>query len=132
MPPIPVKTAVKLRVPQIRVLQVLAELDPGLGMTRARLSDICGNRTGVVVGRAIGYSDPVKRAAFEQTKDGGGRPGKPCPSLLTLDYVKEFVLDLDGITEVHIAITSQGRQALKAIGDIQLPEIHDSYADKRS
>lgn len=120
----PVK--VNLRVPQLRVLQVLATLAPGLGMTRARLSDVIGNKTGVVAGRAVGYSDPTKRSAFEQTKDGGGSPGKPCPSLLTLGLVTETVLLLDGgIEEVHVQITDSGRQVLADLGNVKLPPLRD-------
>lgn len=127
-PPTAPATTTSLRVPQIRVLQALATLPPGLGMTRARLSEVTGNRTGVMVGRAVGYSNPAKRTAFEQTADGGGSPGKPCPSLLTLGYVKERPLDLDGLIETHVILTDAGRQALEALGDIVLPQMGDSYA----
>lgn len=126
--PPPAKPAVKLRVPQIRVLQVLVGMVGGL--TRAKLSEVIGNRTGVVVGRSVGYSDPVKRAAFEQTKDGGGAPGKPCPSLLTLGYVSERTLDIDGVSETYVSATDAGAEALAALGDIKLAPMgqRDSYA----
>lgn len=111
-------------VPQIRVLQVLARAKGPL--SRLKLSDKIGNKTQVVVGRAIGYSDPVKRAAFEQTKDGGGSLGAPSPSLLTREYVREVSIEVeDGINELCIIITSEGREALESLGDIQLPPLRD-------
>ena len=112
-----------LRLPQVRVLQVLAAAKGPL--TRSKVSSRCGNKTDVVVGRAVGYSDPTKRSAFEQTKDGGGEPGKPCPSLLTLGYVTEVEVDLDGVSETGLLITDKGRRALKALGELQLPPVHD-------
>lgn len=124
-------TVVKLRVPQIRVLQALAQLTAG-GLTRATLSEIIGNKTGVVVGRAVGYSDPAKRTAFEQTKDGGGSPGNPCPSLLTLGLVEEKEVDKDGLAVAVVSITELGRQTLSSLGTIDLPPIRDSYEDYRN
>lgn len=123
--------SVKLRVPQVRVLQLLTKLVPGSGMTRATLSNHLGNKTGVVVGRAVGYSDPALRATFEQTKDGGGSPGNPCPSLLTLGLVRERKLWIDGLVEVHVVITDLGRQVMDQLGDVKLPAIRDSYAGSR-
>ena len=113
-----------LRLPQVRVLQVLASVARGT-LTRTKISERCGNKTNVVVGRAIGYSDPEKRTAFEQTKDGGGRPGKPCPSLLTLGYVREVEVDVDGVTETGVVITPSGRKALEALGQVDLPPMKD-------
>ena len=103
-----------LPTPQIRVMQVLARAKGPL--TRAKISDRIGYQTGVVAGRAIGYSDPDKRAAFEQTKDGGGSPGNPCPSLLTLGYVREHALDIDGLVETGVELTPKGRQAYHDLG----------------
>jgi hypothetical protein len=57
---------------------------------------------------AIGYSDAKKRAAFEKTKDGGFRP-----SLITLKYIREVELDIDGAKERGLLITPLGREALK-------------------
>ena len=115
----------KLRIPQVRVLQALCQLLPESGLTRQALSDIIGNKTGVVVGRAVGYSDPVKRAAFEQTKDGGGSPGKPCPSLLTLGFVREREVDVDGIADTQVIATAAGRSAFLALGKVNLPPVKE-------
>lgn len=107
-----------LRLPQVRVLQVLSQAKGPL--TRGKISDRCGNKTQVVVGRAIGYSDPEKRVAFEQTSDGGFTA-----SLLTLGYVREIPLDIDGIEETAIAMTDAGRRAFKALGKLSLPPLRD-------
>ncbi len=107
----------ELRVPQIRVLQVLVA-NPH-AMTRGEISEQTGNKTDVMVGRAIGYSDPVKRAAFEQTKDGGFTA-----SLLTLKYVTEHRLEIEeGVFETRYNVTPAGRKALANLGDIELPPI---------
>ncbi len=107
-----------LTIPQIRVLQVLAKSKGPIN--RAKISERCGNKTTVVVGRAVGYGDPEKRAKFEQSKDGGFRP-----SLLTLKYVRETELDIDGIKETGVEITHRGKVALAKLGRINLPELRD-------
>lgn len=112
----------KLPIPQIRVLLALLGADGPL--TRADLSELIGNKTNVVAGRAVGYSDPVKRLAFEQTKDGGGSPGKPFPSLLSAGYVREEVLVGD-ITETVIHLTKEGRSIAEQLQDIELPPLRD-------
>lgn len=108
----------KLTLPHIRVLHALA--NSGGPLTRGRLSSKIGNKTNVVVGRAVGYSDPEKRARFEQTKDGGFTA-----SLLTRGYVEETELDIDGLIEMAVAITEEGRQALEELGDLDLPPLRD-------
>lgn len=112
-----------LRVPQIRVLQVLTKSKGPL--SRSAISVKCGNKTTVVVGRAVGYSDPARRATFEQTKDGGGSPGSPCPSLLTLGYVKERELDVEGVSETVLELTPKGAKAFQALGKVVLPPLRD-------
>lgn len=117
MPVVPPKSKAvdQLSRPQQRVLEALFNANGPL--TRTVLSAICGNKTQVMVGRAVGYSDPIKRAAFEQTKDGGGSPGNPCPSLLTLGYVEEIALDIDGLIEVAVKLTASGRLIAQQIVD---------------
>jgi len=110
------EVAKELSIPQLRVLRILeASRGP---INRARISAKCGNATHVVVGRAVGYSDPAKRASFEQTPDGGFRP-----SLLTLGYVEEIPLDIDGVTEIVLSLTKRGREALERTREIQLPPL---------
>lgn len=110
----------ELSIPQIRVLRALVASDGPL--SRAKLSDRTGNETQVMVGRAVGYSDPIKRAKFEQTKDGGYRK-----SLLSLGYVRELTLDIDGLKEVVVELTPAGRLALVRHKDVKLPPIRSSY-----
>lgn len=90
---------------QVRVLGVL--IDSGGSLTRAKIADRLGV-SGVYVGKSIGYSDPVKRAAFERTKDGAGTPESPMPTLLTRGYVSERTLDIDGVSEIAVSVTQLG------------------------
>lgn len=110
-----------LSTPQLRVLRVLGAAKGPL--SRSEISRRCGNKTVVVVGRAVGYSDPAKRLQFEQTKDGGGTPGQPYPSLLTLVYVVEKELDVDGLKETVLELTLAGREALEEAKTIELPPL---------
>lgn len=105
-----------LPIPQIRVLLALKGVVGGL--TRTRLSEIIGNKTSVVVGRAIGYSDPEKRLAFENSKDGGFTP-----SLLTRGLVEEVTLDIDGVNEVVFRLTAEGKAMLPILESIPLPDL---------
>lgn len=107
-----------LPVPQIRVLRALVGTTGG--MSRAALSIKIGNKTNTVVGRAVGYSDPEKRAAFENSKDGGFTE-----SLLTRGLVAEVPLDLDGVTEVVIVLTQEGRKMAEELKDLELPALRD-------
>lgn len=107
-----------LRLPQIRVLNVLAK--KGSALSRSKISQLCGNKTTVVVGRAVGYSDPVKRKAFESTKDGGFTK-----SLLSLGYVREIELDIDGAKETAIEITASGKKAFDKAGVTKMPALRD-------
>lgn len=115
-----------LTVPQVRVLQMLATIRGRGALTRTALSERIGNKTTVVVGRAIGYSDPEKRAAFERSADGGGTSEKPCPSLLTLGFVEEVEVRVaDGPPELGVRLTPQGREALKACGKVNLAPLKE-------
>lgn len=107
----------ELSIPQIRVLRILGEHG---AMTRAKISDKCGNQTNVVVGRAVGYSDPDKRAVFENTKDGGFRE-----SLLTLRYVEEIPVSVEGVEELLLRLTPAGRDAFAATECIELPPLRN-------
>lgn len=117
MPLIRRKVRRGLTLPQIRVMRVLYRARGPL--TRTKISERCGNRTTIVVGRAVGYSDPVKRRAFEQTRDGGGSPGNPCKSLLTLGYVREKELDIDGYAEIVIELTAAGRRVYERLPKVE-------------
>lgn len=113
-----------LALPQVRVLHCLASARKGAGLSRAELSRRIGNKTNVVVTRAVGYVDPDKRAAFEQTNDGGHRP-----SLLTLGYVEEYPIDIDGVAELVVRLTDAGRKAFEALrdapGGLELPPLNN-------
>lgn len=115
-----------LSVPQIRVMLALAKAHGPL--TRTKLSNRIGNKTTVVVGRALGYDDPEKRTRFENTKDGGHRP-----SLQTLGYVKLLVLDIDGLLENAYELTDTGAAMIPELKLLQLPrELRDSHAIHRA
>lgn len=108
-----------MTTPQIRVLQILKAAKEGGGLSRGEISRRGGYDTPVCLSRAIGYSDPDKRRAFEQTKDGGGEPGKPFPSLITLGFVYESEIDVEGLKETIVSLTPAGVAAyedLKAKG----------------
>lgn len=116
-----------LTLPQIRVLQVLVRAkkrNKGL-LTRSKISEVIGNKTTVVVGRAIGYSDAQKRKKFEQTKDGGGAPGKPRPSLLTLGYVREIDINEVDLVETAVEVTAKGERAFAKYAGAKLPPLRD-------
>lgn len=114
------RTTDGLPIPQLRVLQVLLAAKGPLA--RVRISEKCGNKTHVVVGRAIGYTDPKRRANFEQTKDGGKRA-----SLLTLGFVRERRINVEGVWELVVELTDEGREyAMSVIDDINsLPPLRN-------
>lgn len=120
-PPAPRKRRHKLSLPQLRVLKVLSEANGPL--TRRKIAVRIGQNHQVYVGRAIGFSDPEKRAAFERSKEGGGRPELPNYSLLSLGYVIESEIDVDGVTETGVSITETGRQAFAEAGVDDLPPL---------
>lgn len=109
-----------MNTPQIRVLRTLAAAYGPL--SRSKIARKVGTEAEHSVRWAIGYSDPVKRAKFEQTKDGGYRK-----SLLSLGYVRELTLDIDGLKEVVVELTPAGRLALVRHKDVKLPPIRSSY-----
>lgn len=116
------KSSDGLRTGQLRVLQFLAPYD-GLA-TRGTIADGLGC-SDVYVGKMLGMSNPESRAAFERTKDGGGSPDNPCPSLLTLGFVREVELDVDGVTERSYEITPAGRAGLSLVKPGDLPPVRD-------
>ena len=110
----------ELTIPQIRVLRALAASTGPL--TRMKLTTRIGFETDAAAGRAVGYSDPLKRARFEHSRYGGFRK-----SLLSLGYVRELTLDIDGLKEVVVELTPAGRLALVRHKDLKLPPIRSSY-----
>lgn len=106
-----------LSLPQLRVLKRLQKSTGGL--TRAKLAEEIGvNET--YIRWAVGLTDPAKRVAFEQTKDGGFRK-----SLFSLGYVTEEKLEVpeDGINEMLVSLTPLGKQVLADLGDLDLPPV---------
>lgn len=105
---------------QVRILQVLAARG---WLTSAKISTLArthrSNQTRVW---GIGYSDPEKRRVAEE-KSG-------IPSLLTLGFVEESVLDVDGLQECCYSITRAGREWMKQNG-VESKEDHreDSLED---
>jgi hypothetical protein len=107
----------ELRVPQIRVLQVLAAaLGP---ITRTRITERCGYKWPTIVADSLGPSDPSKRQAFYESRSKKTSIGTP---LFALGYAREVVVDVDGVSELGIEITPEGRtalaEALKKVGDL--------------
>lgn len=96
-----------LSIPQLRVLEVL-HICGGL-MSRVRISKEV-QKSSTYVGRVIGYSDPDKRKAFRDNTTLGKAVGVP---LLDRGYVTEIELDVDGLSELCIQITPEGRRAYK-------------------
>lgn len=117
LPSMPPRRRHGIPIPQIRVLQALAAVGRG-SLSKTELSEHLGLATTVVVGRAIGFSDPEKRRALEQTAEGGH-----CPSLLTLGYVRQLHIEEDGALLTTYQITAAGRAALKDLGPIDLPPL---------
>jgi hypothetical protein len=102
-----------LSVAQLKVLALLATCRGP--MSRTNIGDRLNKlgvgyvRAGIIVGEAVGYSDPVKRKKFEDSKAGGS--GKK-PSLLTLGFLSEKRYDIDGVSELGLKITPEGRAFL--------------------
>jgi hypothetical protein len=92
-----------LRLPQIRVLQVLAEC-PQAFRTVARIAERAGiSPKSATTGQAL----------------RGVRPGskyvKPRPGLVDLGLVERVVLDIDGLEEIDYRITPAGLAAMAEI-----------------
>lgn len=94
-------------------LRVLTLMSNGAWYTRAKLAKKLDAHFQIVA-KSVGYRDAEQRYAFERTAGGGGRPDRPNPSLLTLEYVVETTLDVDGLKEDAVRITEKGRLALEA------------------
>lgn len=97
-----------LKAWQIRILQALNKSNHPL--SRSQISEKArthpSNQTNAW---GIGLADPVKRAAAEK-KYG-------FPSLLTLKYVKESEIEVNGRTVSGYSITAAGKAALTKIKD---------------
>lgn len=99
--PAPAKNENKLRKPQAAILGVLAKAKGP--MTRQAISDRAGYSSSVGVYAEIGWPDAKKRAKAD----------KAHPCLITLGWVREHDLDVDGRKELGIEITAAGRKALE-------------------
>lgn len=118
----------QLRVPQVRVLQLLAQIGLYGGLTRSAISKRLGTST-TFVGKTIGYSDPEKRAAFKLTKDGVAA-GTP---LLEMGYVVDRRVEIEGSVEDVVCITPLGYEAYSSLPQEQkrLPPPVDGWAKKK-
>jgi hypothetical protein len=92
-----------LRLPQIRVLRVLAE-SPGALLTVAKIAESAGySEISATVGQAL----------------RGVRPGskyvKPRPGLVDMGLVERVVFDIDGLEEIDYRITPAGLAAMAEI-----------------
>ncbi len=96
-----------LSVPQVRILLELEEIDPLGGISRQRISDRIGYASSVPVYQEIGWVDLAKRAAWEI------KVQRKC--LLSLGYVRELVIDIEGRTERILQLTEEGRTELQKI-----------------
>lgn len=96
-----------LSVPQVRILLELEEIDPLGGISRQRISDRIGYVSSVPVYQEVGWVDLSKRAVWE------AKVQRKC--LLSLAYVRELTIDIEGKTERIIQITDEGREVLANI-----------------
>lgn len=94
-----VQRRVKLRTPQVRVLEVLAA-NGGMPMPRQTLKEKSRADISVMVGR----QDDAERRALEASNG--------FPSLLGLDYVRLRSLDRDGVLVTAYEVTPAGLEAL--------------------
>lgn len=103
-----------LSVPQLRVLRAL---DASRGpLSRKKLAEAT-HTNATYVSWAVGRSEPELRVKFENTRDGGFRP-----SLLSLGYVEEILLDIDGVQERCVALTAAGKKATDDTAYIIIPD----------
>ena len=107
---------------QARVIQILGRANAP--MTRPAIAESGGNRTAVVVRKAIGYTDPELRRKFREKANDPtlrkklGYYGVP---LLDLGMVREWVINRN-YGDVHvIELTPKGRSVYKAIAEISIP-----------
>lgn len=118
-----------MKTPQIRVLQLLSEIGTSGGLTKQEIARQLGT-TPTLVGKAIGYSNPEKRAAFALTYEGRA-VGIP---LLTRGYVVETRIDdIELGRETLICITQSGYNAYQLLPDDKkrLGKPRDRWYDKR-
>lgn len=108
--PAPAKKATKpatdggLRKPQLKILAALAGAKVKKPVARKDVAALAGvDNAGCT--EWIGSTDPAKRAAND---------AKHFPSLLTLGFVSEHPVDVEGKNATAYAITEAGRKALKA------------------
>jgi hypothetical protein len=87
---------------QVRILEALAGIGYGV-MTRALISEVAH----VSVGWMSDYLGRVRPGKREEAEARSGLVG-----LLTLGYVEEIVLDIDGLKERNYRITAAGRRVL--------------------
>jgi hypothetical protein len=102
-----IKPTIKLRLPQARVLAVLVPPNP---------SDP-PSEWASVPGKVIAYrlgtsevSDYIRRAMRGLRE--GSPSGTPHKGLLALGYATEYVLDIEGLDEIHYQITAAGIAAI--------------------
>ncbi len=98
-----------LTTPQIRVLRALNKAGKPLNRPALMKAVGCAALRYILV--ACGLSDPDQRAKYEQRKDWGGSPGNPRKSLITLGYVKEIDIDVDGKKERAYQLLAAGKKA---------------------
>lgn len=105
----------KLRLPQLRVLAILADGSPLL--TRSKIAEKAG--FSAVSGTVTRVLNGVKQGS----SSGAARPG-----LMELGMLVKVELDIDGVTEVGYQITEAGREALRKYQRIhnQLPPLRRS------
>lgn len=117
-------TGFRLRLPQIRVLKVLAgsEEDDSPMLNRAKLSERAG------FSPISGTINSCLRGVPHGSSSGPARPG-----LLTLGYVQTFELDINGIPELVYQITEKGKEALEAVlSEVKIPKMRDKVMSTNS
>lgn len=104
-----------LTLAQIRVLRVLGEEDSPLTLSKI------ASRIGTVyayASRVVGCEDPERRARMEAGEVQGGK----ALTLITLNAVEKFDMDIDGVREVGYELTEEGRRLLASVADVVIPE----------
>ena len=107
------KAKVGLKIPQIRILRLLAD---GSGYSRARLSELAGYTA---------ISGTVTRAIHGLRE--GSTSGPAYPGLLNAGLVEETELNMDGVKELVYTITETGLSALASLNGeaSDLPSVQD-------
>jgi hypothetical protein len=93
---------------QLWILRILSKAKGALSITILERKIGCKY---TAVWNAIGITDPVKRAAYERSKNGRWQA-----TLMTLGYVRYVINDLDGKKEPAYEITPEGRAAYEDRG----------------